>query len=133
MFDKKAGQVMSIYLKGIDQSHVFHPGDTIVGVVEITPNEVIKCRQVEVTIGWHTEGRGDLDRMIIYNDMIPVEEIYPDSPITHHFETVLPSEPWSYAGKLIRIVWEVQAKIDIAWATDINQSLQFALAPAPEN
>jgi hypothetical protein len=67
----------------------------------------------------------------IYKDQLPVTEIYPDAPIIHHFDVVLPSEPWSYAGTLMRIVWEIHAKVDIAMATDINQTLQFVLEPAP--
>ena len=122
---------MSIRLKGLGQTYVFHPGDTLSGVVEIQPNSVTSCRGVVVTVGWHTEGRGDRNQITIYEDRLDVTAIYPDDPIIHHFDVVLPPEPWSYAGNLIRIVWEIHAKVDIAMASDINQTLQFVLEPAP--
>ena len=101
MKDKKSEQVMNIYLKGLEQDHIFQPGETIAGVVEINANEVISCRNIVVTIGWHTEGRGDRNGEDIYRDELNVTEIVPGNPMTHHFETTLPSGPWSHAGKLI--------------------------------
>jgi hypothetical protein len=129
MKNKRLEPVISIRLKGLGQTHVFHPGDTLSGVVEIQPDDVVKCRQVVVTVGWHTEGRGDRNEMTMYVDNLPITEIRPEAPLVHHFDVVLPPEPWSYAGTLIRIVWEIHAKVDIALATDINQSLQFVLEP----
>jgi hypothetical protein len=125
--DKRSEPVISIRLKGLGQTYVFHPGDTLSGVVEIQPDSIISCRGVVVTVGWHTEGRGDRNQMTFYEDTLPVNELHPDNPIIHHFDVVLPPEPWSYSGTLIRIVWEIRAKVDIALATDINQTLQFVL------
>lgn len=129
MKDKRSENVMSIRLKGLGQTHVFHPSDTLSGIVEVQPNTVVKCREVVISVGWHTEGRGDRNGMNIYEDKLPVIEIYPDAPLVHHFDVILPPEPWSYAGTLIRIVWEIHAKVDIAMASDINQTMPFVLEP----
>ncbi|MDQ7026381.1 MAG: hypothetical protein Q9P44_12605 [Anaerolineae bacterium] len=129
MKDKRSESVISIRLKGLGQTHVFNPNDTISGVVEIQPNSIVKCRAVVITVGWHTEGRGDRNSMTIYEDKLPITEIYPDSPVIHHFDVTLPPEPWSYAGTLIRVVWEIHAKVDIAMAKDINEALPFVLEP----
>ena len=131
MNQQRLEPVISIRLKGTGQTHVFHPGDTLSGVVEIQPDEVVKCRQVVVSVGWHTEGRGDSNAMSMHEDIIPVTEISPEMPLQHQFDVVLPYEPWSYAGTLIRIVWMVHVKVDIAFGTDMNQWLPFVLEPAP--
>jgi hypothetical protein len=130
MKNKRLEPIINIRLEGAGQMPVFQPRAALSGIVEIQPDEVIKCRQVFVTVGWHTEGRGDRNGMDIYVDNLPITEIRPEAPLRHQFETTLLPEPWSYGGSLIRIVWEVHVKIDIPMATDINQTLQFILAPA---
>ena len=130
MKSKRTEPVISIRLKGVGQTQVFHPGDSLSGVLEIQPNDVIQCRSVQLTIGWHTEGKGDRNGVTMLQQDYPIKEIRPENPIVEHFDFVLPSEPWSFAGHLIRIVWEVHAKIDIAFGRDYNTSLQFVLQPS---
>ena len=130
MNQQRLGSVINIRLKGAGQTQVFHPGDTLSGTVEIHPDKVIKCRQVVLSVGWHTEGRGDSNAMSMHEDIIPVTEISPEIPLQHQFDVVLPYEPWSYAGTLIRIVWTIHVKVDIALGTDMNEWLQFVLEPA---
>lgn len=122
--------VISIRLKGTGQTQVFHPGDTLSGMIDIQPDKLVKCRQVVVSVGWHTEGRGDSNAMSMYEDKLPITEISPEIPLQHQFDVVLPFEPWSYAGTLIRIVWAIHVKVDIAFGMDMNQYLQFVLEPA---
>ena len=131
MKNKRPEPVISIRLKGLGQTQVFHPGDTLSGVVEIQPEDIIKCRQIVLTVGWHTEGRGDINQMTIHEERLPTTAISPDTPVLHHFDVVLPPEPWSYVGTLIRIVWQVHVKVDIAFGGDMNEYLQFVLEPTP--
>jgi hypothetical protein len=131
MKEKRLEPAIAIRLKGLGQTHVFHPSDTLSGVVEIQPDNVIKCRQVVLSVGWHTEGRGDINQMSMHEERLPVTEISPDAPLAHQFDVVLPPEPWSYAGALIRIVWQIHVKVDIALGSDMNEYLQFVLEPPP--
>lgn len=103
-------------------------GGTISGRVRMTADDMHDCRRLILTVGWHTEGRGDRDshhitEISLHQGQInPGEEEFP-------FRCELPEGPISYAGHLINIVWEVQARLDLAWKIDPKVSRQFYLLP----
>ncbi len=122
-------QIM-VRFKGAGQTRVFQPKDTIQGIVEINPSRDIKCRAVEIKIGWHTEGRGSRAEGYPYsNRRDDIKELSMMHPLTENFSLVIPPEPWSYSGQLISIIWSVEVKVDIAMGADINHSEPFVVQP----
>ena len=122
-------QIM-VRFKGTGQTRVFNPGDTLEGIVEINPTSDIKCRAVEIKAGWHTEGRGTrADAYPYFNRRDDINMIGMMQPFVEQFSMIVPSQPWSFSGHYVSIVWSVEVKIDIAMGRDITHSESFVLQP----
>lgn len=112
-----------------DVARHFAPGEVIQGSVQITPEKDLDCRHVYARLQWRTEGRGDEDKQVVAEQDIFQGLLRGGVPRHHSFHLRLPDQPWSFAGQLIRIVWEVEVSIDIAFARDPRAALQFAMRP----
>jgi hypothetical protein len=83
----------------------YAPGEPISGAVEWlleTP-----ATGVEVRLFWYTRGKGTTDVQI-------VKAQHFDAPGTsgpRTFRFVLPDEPYSFSGKLISLVWALEAVV----------------------
>jgi hypothetical protein len=99
-------------------------GEPISGKVRIAADEPITCRSVTVSIGWHTEGRGDRDEGTVWESQVHEGEI-PAGEMELPFRAELPDGPMSYAGQYINILWEVAAQIDLAWKRDPTAERRF--------
>ncbi len=107
----------------------YHPGETLEAFIQVRPDIQINCRDVEIRVGWHTEGTGDRNSHTHFVDMAGVTSLSPDSVLEHEISCQLPDSPWSYQGELIQIVWAVYVKIDIAMMPDMNHQQPFVLRP----
>jgi hypothetical protein len=112
------------------QVPAFLPGESISGSIQITPQESLKCRHLYARLRWFTEGRGDTDKKVIAEQDLHQGELRAGVPFYSRFQFRLPSEPWSYTGHYINIIWEVEVVIDMALARDPRQGLRFILAPS---
>jgi hypothetical protein len=103
----------------------FEPGESIRGRVEWfsegAPSDGIDA--LEVRLLWYTEGRGDQDVGLANSRRI---ERLPGVG-AQDFEFELPSGPYSCSGRLISIVWAIEASIFPERAVS---RLEFILAPA---
>ena len=107
----------------------FRPGETIQGRVTITPHANIRCEHVYLRLLWRTQGRGDR-----YQRKIAEEDIFQGTlkkgvPLVREFTLALPQEPWSYAGTLLRIVWDIEVQVDVRQARDIRTQVSFLMRP----
>jgi hypothetical protein len=67
-------------------------------------------KQATLDLRWYTEGRGTRDRQIIQSLTLNPEKIFTGKPL--HFELQIPDEgPITYNGSLLRILWEVKARV----------------------
>ena len=106
-------------------------GETVSGSVVVQAEEPVRCRAVVVSVGWHTEGRGDRDEETLWEQRVHEGELLPGEH-RFPFSATLPAEPMSYAGHYININWQVKATIDVAWARDPHAERQFyAVLPEP--
>lgn len=119
-----------IRIKGEEGALRFPPGEQITGLVEIFPEESIRCQGVEIQVLWYTEGKGRRNEGIVQSWRYDVKHIGPGQGFTEAFNCTLPSAPWSYAGHFINIVWTVHVKIDISLAPDINRESRFLMLPS---
>lgn len=115
-----------------DAATHFAPGEVVQGSVQITPEKELDCRHVYARLQWRTEGRGDEDKQVVAEQDIYQGVLRGGVPRHYSFHLRLPEQPWSYAGQLIRIVWEVEVSIDIALARDPRAALQFVMRPAAD-
>ena len=103
-------------------------GGAVSGRVRILADEPVNCRGVRLTVGWHTEGRGDRDEGKVHEETVHEGEL-PTGDHTFPFSARLPQEgPISYAGHYINIVWRATAHIDLAWRRDPTAEKVFYVA-----
>lgn len=108
----------------------FSPGQMVEGQVTLNPSGDIRARSVVVWLAWYTTGRGDRDQKIFEETTLHEGSLSRDTPNIWSFNLRLPDQPWSYSGHYINIVWAVQAKIDVPWASDIRAEQRFIMRPA---
>ena len=84
------------------EREAFHPGERIRG--SVTWSFEAEPEGVELRLFWHTEGKGDKDVQVI--DRVAFE--LPDRVDTKSFEFTLPTEPYSFSGKLISVIWALE-------------------------
>lgn len=76
-------------------------GSQLAGSCTWNPDRQDKKSSLDLTIGWRTEGRGDVDKKIIYETQLKPSDLL-------RFTCNIPvSGPISYHGSLLTIIWEV--------------------------
>ena len=99
-----------------NQRTSFHPGDTMKGSVAWELDE--EATFAEIRLFWMTRGKGD-------DDIGVADRVRFDAPAqaaAHRFEFDLPSEPYSFSGKLISLIWSLELSVmpsDDATRTEI--------------
>lgn len=134
---RRASAGISVRFDDYPEGHIptLSGGSTLTGAVSISPEQPIKCKDVALKLGWHTEGKGDRDAMTYDTDIIHVTEISAEQPVLYPFRFELPAKPWSYNGEIIQIVWalnveiDVDSKVDLFGMMDIKQTFVFILQP----
>lgn len=82
-------------------SDLLEVGSEFSGSCIWTPDIQEKKKPLKLTIGWRTEGRGNVDKKTLYETEVkPSERTY--------FKCKIPmAGPISYDGQLLRIIWEI--------------------------
>lgn len=76
-------------------------GSELTGSYIWTPDTQKKEKPLKLTIGYRTEGRGDVDKEALYETEVKVSE-------RTYFRCKIPMVgPVSYDGQLLRIIWEI--------------------------
>lgn len=99
------------------------PGETIRGEVSWAADQKAP-EAVTVTAGLVTEGRGSTDTVTVY------EQTIADPPIegTAAFDFIVPVDsPCTYDGRLIRVRWRVEVRLDLPWAMDERDEAPFVV------
>ena len=107
---------------------VYQPGETLSGEYRLdgAPADAIKA--VEVSVLWHTNGKGDEDLAV--HDF---RRLGPDdgngSPAlgTGRFETVLPNSPLSYRGAIFKLQWCVRVRVFLSHGREVVAQKPFRL------
>ena len=82
-------------------SDTLEVGSELKGSCIWTPDTQDKDKPLKLTIGWRTEGRGDVDKEILHETELKASE-------RTYFKCKIPiAGPISYDGQLLRIIWEI--------------------------
>jgi len=84
----------------------FIPLEHIKGKVSWNVNEPPRC--VTLHVGWHTAGRGTKDSCVEYEQEWTTDQLTGEEP----FSFSLPHAPYSFAGKLIELMWYISLEVD---------------------
>ncbi len=110
---------------------LFQPGEALKGRVTIYTDSDINCKQVTARLRWQTEGRGTQYVETPAEMQLHEGSLKAGLPAIFEFAFTLPSDPWSYEGYYVSIVWTVQIDLNVAWGKDIVGSKRFLLRPVP--
>jgi hypothetical protein len=88
-----------IYLK-LDTDPI-EVGEKLTGICLWTPDNAEGTKPLKLTIGWRTEGRGTVDKDILYEIEINPSERF---QLNHNIPF---TAPISYDGELLRFIWEI--------------------------
>jgi hypothetical protein len=81
----------------------FRPGDAITGSIEWVLDEI--PRSVEAKLVWSTAGKGTRDIAVVQNTALHAGRTRDQQ----RFELHAPEGPYSFSGKLVSLVWAVEA------------------------
>lgn len=82
------------------------PGDTVEGVAGWRLDQPPKS--VELRLFWFTRGKGTEDVELV--ERMPFPE--PQLEEGRTFRFTLPSEPWSFSGQLISLIWALELIVE---------------------
>jgi hypothetical protein len=115
-----------------DKPRVYRPGDVLAGrfsLQDVAPTDI---RAVELSVLWHTEGKGEEDMSVHYFERVEPQNGQPiDLRHARRFSTALPNSPLSYDGVIVKICWRVRLRVFLARGKEISDELPFQLGDVP--
>jgi hypothetical protein len=110
----------------------YQPGETLSGEYRLESIRRDDVKAVEVSVLWHTDGKGDEDlavhdfRRLSAEDGHWIDPRYPG-----RFSTVLPKSPLSYQGVIVMLRWCVRVRVFLARDREVVGELPFQLGDVP--
>lgn len=111
---------MSITIRLSDDKPAYRPGQTLSGHASWQLDR--RPRSLEIVLFWHTEGKGSRDSGV-------AERIVREDPGERgemDFSFTLPEAPVSFSGKLIGLIWSVEALFP---REKLHEHIDFTLSP----
>lgn len=89
-----------------------------------------RATAIAISLRWRTEGRGDQNNAIVQTLTAHFTDGPPRTTTRFPFRLALPPDgPVSYHGTLFRVIWEVQARVDLSWGIDPRAVEPFLVVP----
>ncbi len=110
----------------------YRRGDTLSGQYRMLGVAGDRLRAVEVSILWHTDGKGDQDLSIHDFQRLSIEDgdwIDPRQP--GRFSTTLPNSPLSYNGAIVKLAWYVRVRVFLSGDEQAVGERKFQLGDIP--
>ncbi|HEX6986889.1 MAG TPA: hypothetical protein VF170_16045 [Planctomycetaceae bacterium] len=101
-------------------------GGEVAGEVAWTAEKDCTPRKIAVSLGWRTEGRGDADSDVVASGEHDCGPAFAGDVVRLPFRGRVPENAVpSFAGSLIRLVWNVSVRVDLPWAFDEKAAAEF--------
>lgn len=106
----------------------YQPGESLAGnyAIEATSSDAIQA--AELSILWHTEGKGDEDLAVHQFERVSMEtepDWNPHEP--RRFHSVLPNSPLSYDGVIVKIRWRIRVRVFLAGGRELVEEQRVQL------
>jgi hypothetical protein len=105
----------------------FEPGERIRGSYHIVTAELSRLEIVEITVGWHTEGKGMETTGVEHREIHRPGVSSLDRNGSGKFSALLPASPLSYDGVLIKVCWAVRLRACFSGGANLDAQRAFRL------
>jgi hypothetical protein len=106
----------------------FQPGETLAGQFWIEHLSREDLIAVEISVLWHTDGKGDEDLGVhLFKRLDAAQGDYLDPTVPTRFSTQLPYSPLTYDGVLVKIRWCVRVRAFLAGGKELVRDRNFFL------
>jgi hypothetical protein len=110
------------------EQEAYQPGELLAGAFGIEADPDDELTTLELSMLWHTSGKGDEDMGVIHFEEWSAVQGKPfDCSQPHSFGVRLPRTPLSYDGFLIKIHWCVRARARWARRRETLREVPFLL------
>lgn len=111
---------------------VYRPGETLAGQYRLDRLASADVKAIEVSVMWHSEGKGDEDlavhefwrRDLEENDLLTAGR-------PERFSTTLPESPLSYDGAILKLRWCVRVRVFLHRGKELVGQKVFQLGDVP--
>jgi hypothetical protein len=112
---------------------VLEPGQRVKGTLEVEVFESVEFREAQIRFLWHTEGKGNPVTGEGGGQTLVRGGAW-EAGTRHRFTFDVPA-PWgplSYGGKILRVVWELEARLDRSLLRpDVSERVPVLLRGTP--
>jgi hypothetical protein len=117
----------------LDQhDRTYLPGEHLAGQFSLEGVPADDVRAIEVSVLWHTQGKGDEDMSVHFFERIDARNGHAgDFREPHRFSTTLPNSPLSYRGLIVMICWRVRVRVFLARGKELLVELPLQLGTVP--
>jgi hypothetical protein len=110
----------------------YQPGDVLAGQFSLEGIAPEELRSVELSVLWHTEGKGEEDMSVHFFERLDSQNGEPfDGRQPRRFSTVLPNSPLTYGGFIVKICWCVRVRAFLARGKELSLEVPFRLGTVP--
>ncbi|NQT37185.1 MAG: hypothetical protein HQ581_06835 [Planctomycetes bacterium] len=111
-----------------ENGRTYFPGDTLSGSYHLDGISSADVKAIEVSILWHTEGKGDEDLAVHHFQRREAgNRIRLELPPQGRFRTVLPNSPLSYDGAIVKVGWCVRVRVFQSGGKELLSQRSFRL------
>jgi len=120
----------NVTLEGIRSE--YQPGETLQAEYTIDTPAENEIQALEVSVMWHTEGKGDEDLAVHFFERYTLDMLVQNGlRQPRRFSTVLPSSPLSYDGVIVKIRWCVRIRAFLDRGKQVVEDRYFRLGSIP--
>ena len=110
----------------------YRPGEMLSATCRIESLSLFEPKAMEVSVLWHTEGKGDEDLAVHYFNRVSADdEGAMELRRPYQFQTRLPNSPLTYDGIIVKIRWCVRVRLFLVRSREIVAEQAFRLGDIP--
>lgn len=121
----------TIAIKLDGHPRIYRPGEMLSGLYQWRIDAPAAPARVEVSVLWHTEGKGDEDFAVHFFDAFEPSDAPSEAHRRARFATQLPNSPLSYDGAILKIRWCVRVRLFLKDGRELLAEKEFQLGNIP--
>ena len=111
---------------------VYRPGETLSGQYWIKPLDASQVKAIEVSVLWHTEGKGDEDMAVHEFWRRDADDDRPIDPVrTRAVQHHAAQQPLELRGRIIKVYWCVRVRAFLSRGKEVVGEKVFQLGDVP--